>query len=150
MQKYLIVGLGNIGEKYRYTRHNIGFLAVDELVKQLDQSFVSSNFGEVAQFKYKARQVTVLKPNTYMDISGDGVRVSMQKQTIAIEHNVLNTDDINLPSATIRFIAKARDCGHTGLKDIHNRLHNQNHPRLKFGVDNGPQSGTHIDYVLGT
>ena len=97
MQKYLIVGLGNIGEKYRFTRHNIGFLAVDELVKQLDQSFVSSNFGEVAQFKYKARPVTVLKPNTYMNLSGDAVRFWMQKENISIENILLITDDINLP-----------------------------------------------------
>jgi len=149
MQKYLIVGLGNIGEKYRFTRHNIGFLAVDELVKQLDQSFVSSNFGEVAQFKYKARPVTVLKPNTYMNLSGDAVRFWMQKENISIENILIITDDINLPFGTIRIRGKGSDGGHNGLKDIQNKLQNQKYPRLRFGIGNGFQSGSQIDYVLG-
>src|SRR5690554_2655776 len=149
MQKYLIVGLGNIGEKYRFTRHNIGFLAVDELVKQLDQSFVSSNFGEVAQFKYKARPVTVLKPNTYMNLSGDAVRFWMQKENISIENILIITDDINLPFGTIRIRGKGSDGGHNGLKDIQNKLQNQKYPRLRFGIGNQFESAHQIDYVLG-
>lgn len=149
MQKYLIVGLGNIGEKYRYTRHNIGFLVVDELVKRLDQSFASSNFGEVAQFKYKARPVTVLKPNTYMNLSGDAVRFWMQKENISIENVLVITDDLNLPFGSMRLRGKGSDGGHNGLKDIQNKLQNQNYPRLRMGIGNGFAGGGQIDYVLG-
>lgn len=149
MQKYLIVGLGNIGDKYRYTRHNIGFLAVDELVKKLDQKFSSSNFGEVAQFKYKARPVTILKPNTYMNLSGDAVRFWMQKENISIENVLIITDDLNLPFGTIRIRGKGSDGGHNGLKDIQNKLQNQKYPRLRFGVGNGFSGGSQVDYVLG-
>src|SRR5690554_5006123 len=149
MQKYLIVGLGNIGEKYRYTRHNIGFLAVDELVKQLDQSFTSSNFGEIAQFKYKARPVTVLKPNTYMNLSGNAVKFWMEKEKISIENIFVVTDDLNLPFGTIRIRGKGSDGGHNGLKDIQAKLNTQNYPRLRFGVGNEFDTGSQIDYVLG-
>lgn len=149
MQKYLIVGLGNIGEKYRYTRHNIGFLAADELVRRQEVSFAPSNFGEVAQFKYKARPVTVLKPNTYMNLSGDAVRFWMQKENISIENVLIITDDLNLPFGTIRIKRKGSDGGHNGLKDIQNKLQNQNYPRLRFGIGSEFPGGHQIDYVLG-
>lgn len=149
MHKYLIVGLGNIGEKYRYTRHNIGFLIVEELVRKVDAKFNSSNFGEVAQFKYKARPVKVLKPNTYMNLSGDAVRFWMQKENISIENVLVITDDLNLPFGTIRIRRKGSDGGHNGLKDIQNKLQNQNYPRLRFGVGNEFSQGNQIDYVLG-
>lgn len=149
MQKYLIVGLGNIGEKYRYTRHNIGFLAVEELVRKMDAKFGPSNFGEIAQFKYKARPVTVLKPNTYMNLSGDAVRFWMQKEGISIENVFVVTDDLNLPFGTIRIRGKGSDGGHNGLKDIQNKLQNQNYARLRFGVGNEFEQGRQVDYVLG-
>lgn len=149
MQKYLIVGLGNIGEKYRYTRHNVGFLAVEELVRKMETQFASSNFGEVAQFKYKARPVTVLKPNTYMNLSGDAVRFWMRKENIPIENVFVITDDLNLPFGTIRIRGKGSDGGHNGLKDIQNKLQNQNYPRLRFGVGNEFEQGRQVDYVLG-
>lgn len=149
MQKYLIVGLGNIGEKYRYTRHNIGFLVADELVRKMDAGFYASNFGEVSQFKYKARPVTVLKPNTYMNLSGDAVRFWMQKEGIDIENVFVITDDLNLPFGTIRIRGKGSDGGHNGLKDIQNKLQNQNYPRLRFGVGSKFDTGKQIDYVLG-
>jgi len=148
MQKYLIAGLGNIGEKYRYTRHNIGFLAVEELVKKMDEKFVNSNFGEIAQFKYKARPVTVLKPNTFMNLSGDAVRFWMRKEEIAVENVLIITDDLNLPFGTVRIRGKGSDGGHNGLKDIQNKLQNQNYPRLRFGVGND-FAGSQVDYVLG-
>ena len=125
MQKFLIVGLGNIGEKYRYTRHNIGFLAVDQLVKNMEISFSASNFGEVAQFKYKGRPVTVLKPNTFMNLSGDAVRFWMQKENISIDNVLVITDDLNLPFGMIRIRGKGSDGGHNGLKDIQNKLQNE-------------------------
>ncbi|SMC82025.1 aminoacyl-tRNA hydrolase [Moheibacter sediminis] len=149
MQKFLIVGLGNIGEKYRYTRHNIGFLVVDELVKRMDAKFSASNFGEVSQFKYKARPVTVLKPNTYMNLSGDAVRFWMQKEGISAENIFVITDDLNLPFGTIRIRGKGSDGGHNGLKDIQAKLNSQAYPRLRFGVGNEFDTGNQIDYVLG-
>lgn len=149
MQKYLIVGLGNIGEKYRYTRHNVGFLAVEELARKAEAKFTPSNFGEIAQFKYKARPVTVLKPGTYMNLSGDAVRFWMQKEGIAIENVFVITDDLNLPFGTIRIRGKGSDGGHNGLKDIQNKLQNQNYARLRFGVGNEYEAGRQVDYVLG-
>lgn len=149
MQKFLIVGLGNIGEKYRYTRHNVGFLAVEELVRKMDAGFSASNFGEVSQFKYKARPVTVLKPNTYMNLSGDAVRFWMQKEGIGIENVFVITDDLNLPFGTMRIRGKGSDGGHNGLKDIQNKLQSQNYARLRFGVGNEYEQGRQIDFVLG-
>lgn len=150
MQKFLIVGLGNIGEKYRYTRHNIGFLAVDQLVKNMEISFSASNFGEVAQFKYKGRPVTVLKPNTFMNLSGDAVRFWMQKENISIDNVLVITDDLNLPFGMIRIRGKGSDGGHNGLKDIQNKLQNQKYARLRFGISGDFSNGHQIDYVLGT
>lgn len=149
MNKYLIVGLGNVGEKYRFTRHNIGFLIVDELVKSLEQTFDSSNFGEVSQFKYKSRPVTVLKPNTYMNLSGDAVRFWMQKENISVENILIITDDLNLPFGTIRIRGKGSDGGHNGLKDIQNKIQTQHYARLRFGIGNEFESTGQIDYVLG-
>ncbi len=149
MQKFLIVGLGNIGEKYRYTRHNIGFLAVDDLVKRMDAKFDPSNFGEVAQFKYKARPVTVLKPNTYMNLSGSAVKFWMEKEGISADNVFVITDDLNLPFGTIRIRGKGSDGGHNGLKDIQAKLNSQTYPRLRFGVGNEFDTGNQIDYVLG-
>lgn len=149
MQKYLIVGLGNIGEKYRYTRHNVGFLAVEELVRKVDAKFSASNFGEIAQFKYKARPVTVLKPNTYMNLSGDAVRFWMVKEGIPMENIFVVTDDLNLSFGSIRIRGKGSDGGHNGLKDIQNKLQSQQYARLRFGVGNEFEQGRQVDFVLG-
>lgn len=149
MQKYLVVGLGNIGEKYRYTRHNVGFLAVEELVQKVDAKFSPSNFGEIAQFKYKARPVTILKPNTYMNLSGNAVKFWMDKENIPSENIFVVTDDLNLPFGTIRIRGKGSDGGHNGLKDIQAKLNSQNYPRLRFGVGNEFDTGNQVDYVLG-
>lgn len=150
MNKYLIVGLGNIGEKYRYSRHNIGFLIADELTRKMEGSFKPTNFGEMAEFKYKGRPVSVLKPNTYMNLSGDAVRFWMQKGGFQIENTFIITDDLNLPFGTIRIKRKGSDGGHNGLKDIQNKIQNQNYPRLRFGIGNDFGNGHQIDFVLGT
>ncbi|MFA5619295.1 MAG: aminoacyl-tRNA hydrolase [Weeksellaceae bacterium] len=149
MNKYLIVGLGNIGEKYRYSRHNIGFLIVEELVRKMDVKFSPSNFGEIAEFKYKGRPVMVLKPNTYMNLSGDAVKFWMQKENFQMDNIFVISDDLNLPFGTIRIKSKGSDGGHNGLKDIQNKLQNQNYPRLRFGIGNDFGQGRQIDYVLG-
>lgn len=150
MNKYLIVGLGNPGEKYRYSRHNIGFLIADELVRKQEQSFAASNFGQVAQFKYRARPITVLKPDTYMNLSGDAVRFWMQKEQISIENVFIICDDLNLQFGTIRIRRKGSDGGHNGLKDIQSKIQNQNYPRLRFGIGHEFSTGHQIDFVLGT
>ena len=149
MQKYLIIGLGNIGAQYENTRHNIGFKVVEEIAKKVDAKFAPSNFGEVAQFKYKARPVTLLKPNTYMNLSGDAVRFWMKKENIAVENIFVITDDLNLPFGTIRMRGKGSDGGHNGLKDIQNKIGGQNYARLRFGVGNEFSEGKQVDYVLG-
>ena len=149
MQKYLIIGLGNIGTQYENTRHNIGFKVVEEIAKKVDAKFGPSNFGEIAQFKYKARPVTLLKPNTYMNLSGDAVRFWMKKENIALENIFVITDDLNLPFGTIRMRGKGSDGGHNGLKDIQNKVGGQNYARLRFGVGNEFSEGQLVDYVLG-
>ena len=149
MQKYLIVGLGNIGAKYENTRHNIGFKIVEEFVRKNNAQFSPSNFGEVAQFKYKARPIMVLKPNTFMNLSGDAVRFWLNKENIAIENLLVITDDLNLPFGTLRMRGKGSDGGHNGLKDIQNKIQTTNYPRLRFGVGNEFLKGQQIDYVLG-
>lgn len=148
MRKYLIVGLGNIGDKYKYTRHNIGFLVVDDLVRSIDHKFTASNFGEVCQFKYKGRPVTVLKPNTYMNLSGDAVRFWMNKENIPIENVLVITDDLNIPFGTIRIRRKGSAGGHNGLKDIQDKLQNQNYSRMRFGIGQKFAAGHQVDYVL--
>lgn len=149
MHKYLIVGLGNIGETYRYTRHNIGFLAADELVRNQNSSFQPSNFGEVAQFKYKARPITVLKPNTFMNVSGDAVKFWLNKENIPIENLLVLTDDLNLPFGSVRIRGKGSDGGHNGLKDIQVKLNTTHYARLRIGVGNEFETGKQVDYVLG-
>lgn len=149
MQKYLIIGLGNIGAKYENTRHNIGFKVVDRIAEKAGAKFTPSNFGEISQFKYKGRPVTLLKPNTYMNLSGDAVKFWMKKENIAIENIFVITDDLNLPFGSIRMRSKGSDGGHNGLKDIQNKLQSQAYPRLRFGVGNEFLKGQQIDYVLG-
>lgn len=149
MQKYLIIGLGNIGAKYENTRHNIGFKVVDRIAEKVDVKFSSSNFGEIAQFKYKGRPVTLLKPNTYMNLSGDAVKFWMKKENILVENIFVITDDLNLPFGSIRMRGKGSDGGHNGLKDIQNKIQTQAYPRLRFGVGNEFLKGQQVDYVLG-
>lgn len=149
MQKFLIIGLGNIGDKYENTRHNIGFKVVDRVAEKVDAQFGSSNFGQVAQFKYKGRPVTLLKPNTYMNLSGDAVKFWLKKENISPENIFVITDDLNLPFGSIRMRGKGSDGGHNGLKDIQNKIQTQAYPRLRFGVGNEFLKGQQADYVLG-
>ncbi|MRI62828.1 aminoacyl-tRNA hydrolase [Ornithobacterium rhinotracheale] len=149
MQKYLIVGLGNIGEEYQDTRHNIGFMVVDELAKKVDQKFKPSNFGEIIQFKYKARPVTVLKPDTYMNLSGKAVSFWAKKENIPVENILVITDDLNLPFGTLRMRGKGSDGGHNGLKSIQALLGTTQYPKLRFGIGDEFSRGGQIDYVLG-
>ena len=148
MQKYLIVGLGNKGEKYCNTRHNIGFLVAETIAKNAGYPFVAANFGEVCQFKFRGRPVTVLKPDTYMNLSGNAVDFWMKKENIAVENIMVITDDLNLPFGTIRMRGKGSDGGHNGLKSIQDILQSNQYPRLRFGIGNKFHQGQQIDYVL--
>lgn len=149
MQKYLIVGLGNIGDKYVKTRHNIGFLVVEEMAKNAGFTFKPSNFGEVCQFKFRGRPVTLLKPDTYMNLSGNAVHYWMRKENIPMKNVMIVTDDLNLNFGTIRMRAKGSDGGHNGLKSIQDKLQSSKYPRLRFGISDTFAEGKQVDYVLG-
>lgn len=149
MKKFLIVGLGNIGEKYYNTRHNIGFKILDELSKNKEFAFEDAKLGAVATFKHKGKVVLCLKPSTYMNLSGKAVRYWMEKENIPLENVLIITDDINLSFGTIRLKTKGSDGGHNGLKDIQNTLQTTAYNRFRFGVGSDFGNGRQVDYVLG-
>ncbi|GAA5093117.1 aminoacyl-tRNA hydrolase [Chryseobacterium ginsengisoli] len=148
--KYLIVGLGNKGAEYENTRHNIGFKVADKLAETMGVSFNTTNFGWMADGKYKGRRVLVLKPDTYMNLSGNAVRYWMQKENIPLENVLIVTDDLALPYGTLRMKGKGSDAGHNGLKNINEVLQTQNYARLRFGISADFSEGRQVDYVLGT
>ncbi len=148
--KYLIVGLGNKGAEYENTRHNIGFKVADKLAETMEVSFNTTNFGWMADGKYKGRRVLVLKPDTYMNLSGNAVRYWMQKENIPLENVLIVTDDLALPFGTLRMKGKGSDAGHNGLKNINEVLQTQNYARLRFGISADFSEGRQVDYVLGT
>lgn len=149
MKKFLIVGLGNIGEEYRYTRHNIGFLALDALAEAHKVSFETSRLGDITQFSHKGRTFFLLKPNTYMNLSGKAVRYWMEKEQFPIESLLVITDDLNLPFGAIRIKKKGSDGGHNGLKNIQEELKTTEYTRLRFGISADFSKGKQVDYVLG-
>lgn len=149
MKKYLIIGLGNIGDDYADTRHNVGFKVLDALSQGLDFTFESSKLGALGSFKIKGKNVLCLKPSTYMNLSGKAVKYWMDKEKIPLENLLIVTDDINLPFGTIRLKSKGSDGGHNGLKDVQNILGTTNYNRLRFGVGADFGKGRQVDYVLG-
>lgn len=149
MKKFLIVGLGNIGEKYTNTRHNIGFKVVDALVKEYEETFTTEKLGDLAQLKIKGKTVFVLKPNTYMNLSGKAVLYWMKKENIQIENVLIITDDLNIDFGTIRLKGKGSAGGHNGLKDIQEKLNTGTYPRFRFGVGANYRRGGQVDFVLG-
>lgn len=149
MKKYLLVGLGNIGEEYADTRHNIGFQVLDSLAKAQDFSFDTQKLGDLGSFKIKGRQVLALKPSTYMNRSGKALNYWMDKEKIPLENLLVITDDINLPFGMLRLKTKGSDGGHNGLKDIQNSLQRIDYHRLRIGVGDEFQKGRQVDYVLG-
>ncbi len=149
MKKFLIVGLGNIGPKYEETRHNIGFKIVDAFAEAQKVTWSTDKLGDIAQTKIKGRPVLILKPNTYMNLSGKAVRYWMQKEKISLENLLVVTDDLNLDFGTIRIKTKGSDGGHNGLKDIQNQLMTSNYNRFRFGIGDRFSQGKQIDYVLG-
>ncbi len=149
MKKYLIAGLGNIGEEYAGTRHNVGFQILNKISEIKDFSFEPARLGDVGSFKIKGRNVLCLKPSTYMNRSGKAIRYWLEKEKIPIENLLVIIDDINLPFGTIRLKTKGSDGGHNGLKDIQEVLQTTNYNRFRFGVGSEFSKGNQVNYVLG-
>lgn len=149
MKKFLIVGLGNIGPKYHNTRHNIGFKILDHLAEKEEITFSTEKLGDVATYKFKGRTFILLKPSTYMNLSGKAVNYWLTKEKIPLENLLVITDDLNLAFGTIRVKTKGSDGGHNGLKDIQATLNTTNYNRFRFGISNEYSKGRQVDYVLG-
>ena len=147
--KYLIVGLGNIGAEYQGTRHNTGFRIADALAEDFKATFSTERYGDVANARIKNKQVVILKPSTYMNLSGNAVRYWMNKENIPVENILVLVDDIALPCGAIRIKGSGSDAGHNGLKNIAQMLGTEAYPRLRFGIGNDFPRGCQIDYVLG-
>ncbi len=147
--KYLIAGLGNIGPEYELTRHNIGFLVLDQLAEKHGTSFQPNRYADVASFTLKSRSVTLIKPTTYMNLSGKAIRYWIQQLNITNESLMVITDDVALPFGKLRMRSKGSSAGHNGLKNIEQLLNTQDYPRLKFGIGNDYPKGGQVDYVLG-
>lgn len=147
--KHLIVGLGNIGEEYRNTRHNIGFMILDAFAEASNISFTTQRYGDVGMGRIKNQQVVLLKPSTFMNLSGNAVRYWKDKENIGIDNILVLVDDIALPFGAIRIKPSGSDAGHNGLKNIAQMLGTLDYPRLRFGIGNDFPRGCQIDYVLG-
>lgn len=147
--KYLIVGLGNIGPEYQDTRHNIGFTILDALARASNVFFEDKRYGFVTQVKLKGRTLVLLKPSTFMNLSGHALRYWMQKEKIEIENVLILVDDIALPFGTLRLKPQGSDAGHNGLKNIQDILGHNTYARLRFGIGNNFPKGYQVEYVLG-
>lgn len=147
--KYLITGLGNIGPEYLGTRHNIGFRVVNRLVENAGGNFTEERYGAIARIRVKNCDLIVLKPNTFMNLSGNAVRYWLQKENIPVENFLVVVDDLALPFGTLRLKPKGSDAGHNGLKNIAQLLGTQEYCRLRFGIGSDFSRGKQIDYVLG-
>lgn len=147
--KYLIAGLGNIGPEYKNTRHNIGFQILDALSEASNISFKDSRYGFVAEYKFKARTFILLKPTTYMNLSGRAVSYWLQKEKIDIKNLLVLVDDLALPFGTIRVRGKGGAGGHNGLENINQVLGRNDYARLRFGIGDDFHKGRQVNYVLG-
>lgn len=147
--KHLIVGLGNIGPEYQGTRHNIGFRIIDALAEATGATFKTERYGDIATARIKNKQVILLKPSTYMNLSGNAVRYWKTKENIELDNILVIVDDLALPFGAIRLKGRGSDAGHNGLKNIAQMLGTDAYPRLRFGIGNDFPKGCQIDYVLG-
>jgi len=147
--KYLIAGLGNIGPEYKNTRHNIGFQILDALAEASNISFNDKRYGFVAEYKYKARTFVLLKPTTFMNLSGRAVNYWLQKEKIDIKNMLVLVDDLALPFGTLRVRAKGGAGGHNGLENINQILGRNDYARLRFGIGDDFHTGHQVNYVLG-
>lgn len=149
MSKFLIVGLGNIGDEYENTRHNIGFTILDTIAKENNIKFIVDKLASVATYKFKGKTLILIKPSTYMNLSGKAVNYWLQIEKIQKENMLVLTDDLALPFGTLRMKGKGSDGGHNGLKNIQETLATSEYARLRFGVGNEFSKGKQVDYVLG-
>ena len=147
--KYLIVGLGNSGDEYVGTRHNVGFRAVDAFAQKQGAEWADKRYGAIARTRVKNTELILLKPSTYMNLSGQAVRYWAQQEKIPVEHLLVIVDDLSLPVGKIRMRGSGSDGGHNGLKNIASCMMTQNYPRIKFGIGNEFPKGTQVDFVLG-
>ena len=147
-KKFLVVGLGNIGEKYEKTRHNIGFDIVDQLAVKLNSTFSSAKYGEVLKTKFAGKQIVLLKPNTFMNLSGKAVLYWLKKEKIDVSNLIIIVDDLNLDFGISRLRKSGTDGGHNGLKDIANSLNTTKFTRLRFGIGNNYKKEKQVDFVL--
>ena len=147
--KYLIVGLGNMGAEYDNTRHNIGFDVVDALAKEFDVIFKNDSLGDLAEFKHKGRTFVLLKPSTYMNLSGKAVRAWLTKKKIEKQNLLVIVDDMNIDLGLLRLRGKGSDGGHNGLKSIDQMTGGNNYARIRFGIGNDFSKGRQVDFVLG-
>ncbi|WP_405574048.1 aminoacyl-tRNA hydrolase [Winogradskyella sp. Asnod2-B02-A] len=149
MKKFLIVGLGNIGEKYANTRHNIGFKILDYLAETNDITFETVKLGDISSLKIKGRTLVLLKPSTFMNLSGKAIKYWLEKENIPLENLLVITDDLNLPFGSLRLKTKGSDGGHNGLKDTQDKLQTTKYNRFRFGISDEFSKGRQVDYVLG-
>ena len=149
MKRFLIACLGNIGPEYTGTRHNAGFMVADELVRDADVQFQSRRYGDMAVVRVKNCELLVLKPSTFMNLSGVAVRYWMNHEKLPLENLLVVVDDLALPFGTLRLRKSGSDAGHNGLKNIAEQLGTPNYARLRFGVGNDFPKGGQIDFVLG-
>lgn len=149
MSKFLIVGLGNIGEEYEGTRHNVGFEVVDYIANEAGVKFTNDRLASVAETKFKGKTLVLIKPTTYMNLSGKAVNYWMQAENIPVENVMVIVDELALPFGKIRLGPKGSDGGHNGLKNIREILGTTNYPRLRFGIGNEFGKGYQVNYVLG-
>lgn len=147
--KFLIVGLGNIGDEYHNTRHNIGFTVLDAFAEASNTAFSTKRYGDVAEMRVKNQQLVLLKPSTFMNLSGNAVRYWKDQLGIDNDHILVIVDDLALPFGAIRIKQRGSDAGHNGLKNIAQMLGTDAYPRLRFGIGNDFPRGCQIDYVLG-
>ena len=149
MKKYLIVGLGNIGEKYENTRHNIGFKILNHYATSNNFTFKTDKLGDIAYHKIKGRTLVFLKPSTYMNLSGKAIKYWMNNENIPLDNLLVVTDDLNLSFGAIRLKSKGSDGGHNGLKDTQEKLQTTKYNRFRFGISSDFSEGRQVDYVLG-
>jgi len=150
MADYLVVGLGNIGAEYASTRHNMGFMILDAWAQASNVVFTVDRYGSVAEIPFKGRRFHLLKPSTYMNLSGNAVRYWLQRLNLPLENLIVISDDLNLPFGTLRMRLSGSDGGHNGLENIIYLLESDQWARIRVGIGNGFSRGGQVDYVLGS
>lgn len=148
-ESYLVAGLGNIGPEYAHTRHNMGFMVLDAWAQASSILFSTQRYGDIAEVKIKGRSIYLLKPSTYMNLSGNAVRYWMQKLPVTVERTIVICDDINLPFGTLRMRIGGSPGGHNGLENIIETLSSDQWARIRVGIGNGFSRGGQVDFVLG-